>query len=50
MLRYMRPGTIGAKRTNIHIRKVPSKDLKKIQLGDYYQTNVVKSNSPIKRR
>jgi hypothetical protein len=46
----MRPGTITQKRSNIHIRKVQSKDYKKIHLGDYYQTNIVKSNSPVKRR
>jgi hypothetical protein len=50
MLRFLRPGTNGAKRSNIHIRKVQSKDYKKVRLGDYYQTNIAKSNSPVKRR
>lgn len=50
MLRYMRPGTIGTKRSNIHIRKVQSRDYKKMQLGDYYQTNVAKTISLVKRR
>ncbi len=49
MLKYLRPATNGAKRSNIHIRKI-SKDFKKVHLGDYYQTNIAKSNSPIKRR
>jgi hypothetical protein len=45
----MRPGTFATKRSNIHIRKVQSKQYNKMQLGDYYNTNV-KSSSPVKKR
>jgi hypothetical protein len=46
----MRPGTNATKRGNILIRKVQSKDYRKMHLGDYYQSNIAKSNSPVKRR
>lgn len=53
MLRYMRPGTIFTKRSNILIRKVNPKHFSRVQLGDYYNNNEydrAKSNSPIKKK
>jgi hypothetical protein len=50
MLKYMRPSTNANKRGNILIRKVQSKDYRKMHLGDYYQSNIAKSTSPVKRK
>ncbi len=50
ILKYMRPGTNAGKRSNILIRKVQSKDHRKMHLGDYYESNIAKSNSPVKRK
>lgn len=50
MLKYMRPSTNANKRGNILIRKVQSKDYRKVHLGDYYQSNIAKSTSPVKRK
>lgn len=50
MLRLMRPVTSsGLKRSNINIRKFPSKQYNKMHLGEYFNNNV-NSNSPMKRR
>lgn len=50
MLKYMRPVTNATKRGNILIRKVQSKDYRKVHLGDYYQSNIARSTSQVKRR
>jgi hypothetical protein len=50
----MRPTTIGSRRSNIHIRKVQSKDLHKdlhkIRIAAEEASGNIFSHSPIKRR